>query len=123
MDTALDEERCAHAERDVEGCHEAEVEPVGALERDPLAERTAEGVGRYKDPFCTGAMYCAETSELGDEWIHAISLRPLGEPHHPGAFANDYKPDSAILAIGRRKTLFCSTHPAKAMLRSRKRGS
>ena len=39
---ALDEERRAHTECDVERRHEAEVEPVGALERDPFTERSAD---------------------------------------------------------------------------------
>src|SRR5207247_1775662 len=70
-----DEERCTHPERDVERRDEAKVGPIGALEDKPVAECPSERVGRDKDPLRAGAMGGAETSQLGDEWIHATSLR------------------------------------------------
>ena len=85
IDAALDEERCAHAERDVERRHEAEVEPVGAFARDPLAERASERVRRHENPFRAGTVFGAETSELGDEWIHATSRHRPCEPTEPTA--------------------------------------
>ena len=51
IDAALDEKRRAHAERDVEWRHEPQIHPVGALEHDPLAERSANGMRGYKDPL------------------------------------------------------------------------
>ena len=41
---AFDQKRAGHADRDVEGRDEAEIQPVGPLERDPLAERAADRV-------------------------------------------------------------------------------
>ena len=61
--------------RDVERRDEAKVGPVGALEDETVAECPSERVGRNKNPLRAGAMCRAETSELGDEWIHDISVR------------------------------------------------
>src|SRR5688572_27696069 len=38
IDAALNEERRAHPKRDVERRNEAEIQPVGALERNPLTD-------------------------------------------------------------------------------------
>ena len=69
VDAALDEERRAHAQRDVERRDEAQVQPVGAAERDALAERAAERVRRHEHPLRAGALGRTQTSELGDERI------------------------------------------------------
>ena len=82
IDAALDQERRAHAERDVERRDEAEVEPVGALERYPLAQRATQRVGRDEDPLRARAMRRAEMRELGNERIHATTfLHQLAGPH------------------------------------------
>jgi len=39
IDAALDEERCTHAQRDVERRYESQVKPVRAFSDDPFAER------------------------------------------------------------------------------------
>jgi len=69
--------RSAHPERDVERRDEAKVGPVCPLEDEAVAECASERVGRDRDPLGAGAISRAETSELGDEWIHATSLPHL----------------------------------------------
>ena len=88
IDAALDEERRAHAERDVERRDESKVGPVGALEDEAVAEGASERVGRDEDPLRARAMCRAETSELGDEWIHATSLRRLTGPDNQGCLSS-----------------------------------
>ena len=98
------QERRAHAERDVERRHEAQVEPVRAFEGDPLAERPADRVCRDKHPLRARALVRAETSELGDEWIHTTSLRRL-----TSAYVRP-EPELAIVPIGNGRTCSCSAH-------------
>ena len=74
VDAALDEERRAHAERDVERRDEAEVRPVGALEHEPVAERAADGVRRHEHPLRARGMRAAELLQLVDEeGIHRVT--------------------------------------------------
>ena len=78
--------------------------------------RAADRVAGDKDPLRAGAMCRAETSELGDEWIHATFLhRPSatlkGSPYILKAgSANDGSPESMIVTIGWGKNVFCSAH-------------
>jgi len=69
IDPALDEERRSHAQRDVERRDETQIQPVRALEGDPLAERAANGVGRYKDPLAARHVRTAQPRKLIDEGI------------------------------------------------------
>ena len=78
IDAALDEERRAHAERDVERRDEAQVDPVGALEGEPLAERAADRVRRHEDPLRARGMGRAETFQLVDKWIHVEAAGDAG---------------------------------------------
>ena len=75
VDAALDEERRAHAERDVERCDEPEVGPVGALEDQPVAERPANGVRRDKHPLRSRGIGRAETFQLVDKRVHVRLLQ------------------------------------------------
>ena len=74
VDAALDEERRAHAERDVEGRDEPEVGPVGALEDQSIAERPADGVRRHEHPLRSRGIGRAETFQLVDKWVHVSLL-------------------------------------------------
>ena len=69
IDAALDEKRRAHAERDIEWRHEPQIQPAGALERDPLAERSANGMRGYKNPFRARGMRATQGRQLIDEGI------------------------------------------------------
>jgi len=60
VDAPLDEERRAHAQRDVERRHEAQIEPVRSFEREALAERAAERVRGHEDPLGSGRPLAAE---------------------------------------------------------------
>ena len=75
VDAALDEERRAHEERDVERRDEPEVGPVGALEGQPVAEGPANDMRRDKDPFRSGRECPTERLQLVDKRIHGGSMR------------------------------------------------
>jgi hypothetical protein len=68
--TALDEERRAHEERDIERCDKPEVSPVGALEDQSIAEGPAYGVRRDKHPFRSRGECPTDGFQLVDKGIH-----------------------------------------------------
>ena len=68
IDAALDEKRRAHAERNIERRHEPQIQPAGALECDPLAERSANGMRGYKTHFARVG-YATKRRQLIDEGI------------------------------------------------------
>ena len=103
--------RSAHPERDVEKRDEAKVGPVGAFEDEAVTERASECVSRDKDPLRTRAMCRAETSELGDKWIHTISLPRFNEPELRVVLATE--PRISYYDDWRKSRLFHFVHPAK----------
>jgi hypothetical protein len=64
----------AGRQRDVERDDESEVQPVGAAQRNALAEGSAYPVRRNKHPLGARNVRATQRRELLDEWIHAISV-------------------------------------------------
>ena len=81
VNPALDEERRAHGQRDVEGCDETQVGPVGALEDQPVAEGPADGVRRDKHPLRSCGIGRAETFQLANKRVHVNCRRNAGRTH------------------------------------------
>ncbi len=79
---------------------------LGATESQPFAKRAADGVCRDEYPLPAGEMGRAKTSELGDKWIHATSLRRSAEREHRGC-----EPAINHCEDGGRDRVLCIAHP------------
>jgi hypothetical protein len=62
IDTALDEKRCPHAQRDVERSDEPEIRPISPFKNQSIAERPSGRMCRHKNPLGAGRIVYAETS-------------------------------------------------------------